>query len=378
MTTESHGNAALPANRLFLLGAGFSKAAGLPLADELLPLARDVARRWLSVKDYNHLDAAIGRYEEFVNATNPGTPFNLEAFGAWLDWQHVLRLKGSDTFSEYGNEAGLQLRWAIGKVLHDLTPKAADLPAVYLEFARRLTTSGRVLTLNYDLILERSLEAVGRRYRRFPGRYSEIHENYNVWDPDEPKELIIAKLHGSLDWTYFTQRDDSALGLRHLVEGPRPADDPLLRIAIIPTDRLPDYYATRASWSAHPTLLMAPSSAKPLAASPLIPLWDGVGNYAYMLAGFNVIGCSLPPGDPYVLQLAYDVGTDDGAARVKNAARPENARPWAQAPIKVVDRRTTLESANELRARFQFLDGAQTEFILDGFTSGVVDRVFST
>ncbi len=63
---------------------------------------------------------------------------------------------------------------------------------------------------------------------------------------------------------------------------------------------------------------------------------------------------------------------------VKNAARPENARPWAQAPIKVVDRRTTLESANELRARFQFLDGAQTEFILDGFTSGVVDRVFST
>jgi len=192
VSAEPDGDTALPGNRLFLLGAGFSKAVGLPLADELLPLTRKVARQWLSVKDYNHLDAAISEYEEFLQATDPGAAFNLEAFGAWMDWQHVLRLKGSDTFSEHGNMPGLQLRWAIGKVLRDLTPKSADLPSVYLEFARRLTTSDRVLTLNYDLILERSLEAVGLPYRRFPGRYSEIYETHSIGDPNEPAELIIA------------------------------------------------------------------------------------------------------------------------------------------------------------------------------------------
>jgi hypothetical protein len=167
------------------------------------------------------------------------------------------------------------------------------------------------------------------------------------------------------------------LGLRHLVEGPRPVDDPLSRIAVIPPEHLADYYASRNSWWAHPTLLLAPSSAKPLAGSPLIPLWDGVGNYAYSFAGFTVIGCSLPPGDPYVLQLAYDVGTNYGSARTKNAARPEDAWPWAQTPIKVVEHRATPKSANELRARFQFLDNAQTDFILDGFTIENLDRIFA-
>lgn len=90
------------------------------------------------------------------------------------------------------------------------------------------------------------------------------------------------------------------MNVRPLTEGPRPPDDPLLRIQVIVRENLAEYYTVPANWWRRPPLLMPPSQAKPLAASELVPLWDGVGLYSYMLGGFTVIGCSLPPGDPYI------------------------------------------------------------------------------
>jgi hypothetical protein len=158
-------------NRVFLLGAGFSKPAGLPLANELLDRIRTVARGFLSTPNgFSHLEGDLDRYEQYLADTDPTRSFDLEEFGAWLDWEHTLRLRGSDTFSPDGNRSSLQLRWAIGHVLHTSTP--ATLPGVYLEFARRLITSDVVLTLNYDLLLERALDEVGVPFRRFPQRSS--------------------------------------------------------------------------------------------------------------------------------------------------------------------------------------------------------------
>src|SRR5262249_50271589 len=159
--------------------------------------------------------------------------------------------------SEQGNEAGLQLRWAIGRVLHTATP--ADVPQVYLDFAGQLTKTDRVLTLNYDLLLERALDAVAVPYRRFPTRFSEGYDTHAVVDPDQPDEVVINKLHGSIDWTVFTGReDDLDATLRPVVEGPRPDNDALQRIAVIPPDRLDKYYSARRGWWAHPLLLFPP------------------------------------------------------------------------------------------------------------------------
>lgn len=358
-----------PPPRLFLLGAGFSKPAGLPLAAELVPLLLEVGDRHLSTGDgYNHLRNAVEGYREYLEETNPGTPFDLESFGAWLDWEHVLRLKGSDTFSEHGNEAGLQLRWAIGKVLFDRCP--AEIPELYLEFARRLTTRDRVMTLNYDLLLERALEAAGLPYRRFPGRFSEVHEFYATWDSDQPEELVILKLHGSIDWTYSSgQASQDVLGLQPLVQGPRPEGDGLTRVAVIARHALPYYYAEHNFWWRNPTLLLPPSTAKPLARSPLIPLWDGVGLYAYTLGGFTVIGCSLPPGDPYVLQLVHHIATDYACNRPAEMS-------WPQARMKLVDYRPTEAERNELIQRYRFMTPEHTDVLLDGLTLQSLDRIF--
>jgi hypothetical protein len=74
--------------RLFLLGAGFSQPAGLPLTAELPALVRQVADHHLATDDgYSHLANAMDRYEEYVAETNPSRAFDFEAYGAWLDWE---------------------------------------------------------------------------------------------------------------------------------------------------------------------------------------------------------------------------------------------------------------------------------------------------
>ncbi|MGZ6609194.1 MAG: hypothetical protein ACXVFI_19255 [Solirubrobacteraceae bacterium] len=357
----------LPTARLFILGAGFSKAAGMPLASELLPLVLDVAARYFRSKGFSHLEHALERYDAYVADVEPGRQFDLEEFGAWLDWEHTLRMKGSDTFSDHGNQAGLQLRWAIAKVLHDAMPRS--LPDVYLDFARQLTTTDRVLSLNYDLIVERSCEEVGLPYRRFPSRYSEVHEWYAVGDPDEPDELVIGKLHGSIDWLYRAGRDRQIETLP-LVDGPRVQDDPLLNVEVIGSNELESYYSTPSNWFKDPPVLMPPSRAKPLAASELVPLWDGAGLYSYMLGGLTVIGCSLPPGDPYMVQLMHHIATD------YVAGREAGGRVWPQRRLKVVDLRPSSDAVDELRTRFRFMDPAHTDFIFEGFTPQSLDSIF--
>ena len=61
-------------HRLFLLGAGFARPAGLPLASELVPLVRAAADEWLSVAredGYSHLNSAFDRYQTYLSEIDP-------------------------------------------------------------------------------------------------------------------------------------------------------------------------------------------------------------------------------------------------------------------------------------------------------------------
>ncbi|WP_277211993.1 SIR2 family protein [Isoptericola croceus] len=355
-------------NRVFLLGAGFSKPAGLPLATELLDRVVAVAQSRWSVDGSSHLERDLERYEKFLQDTDPGRAFDLEEFGAWLDWEHTLRLRGSDTWADEGNESTLQLRWAIGHVLHNATP--TDLPELYLDFARRLTTSDVVLTLNYDRLMERALDEVGLPYRRFPARFSEVYDTHCVVDSDHPPELLLSKLHGSLDWVQLPIHPKATLEVDSLVEGVRPSDDPLLGVGVIPSATLDYYYNDANAWWRSPPTLMAPSTAKPLARSTLVPLWDGILPMAYMRGSFATIGCSLPAGDPYVLRVAHHIATEIGAS-IDQA----NELPWPQTRMKVVDMRTDRVAVHELRERYRFMPSAHTDFILDGFSLDTLDQI---
>ncbi len=180
---------------------------------------------------------------------------------SYLDIEHYLGFRGSKTWSPEGNESQLMIRKAIGHVIHSRTPPADSLPDVYMRFAEALSVHDIVLTLNYDLVLENALTAIGKPFRRYPYRYKTITEHGGILDNDT-EEVILLKLHGSLDWfddrQYLERRSvRESQGVsskaihsifdnlkrytaKPLVEGFLPEEDTLKHIYSI--KRLDDYY----------------------------------------------------------------------------------------------------------------------------------------
>lgn len=364
-------------DRIVFLGAGFSKAAGLPLANELLDLVLVEIHRHFPGE--TKLDKSVVRYREFLKATTgEDGPIDIEEFGAYLDHAHILGLRGNDTWSEEGNEDQLMLRWGIGAVLHHATPAAADLPDVYHRFAAWLRPGDCVVTFNYDRIVESVLEAAGTPYRRFPSRWLDFE------DDSDDSEILILKLHGSLDWVdrrvfdagVAKQQDPAVRGyqLRHnLVFGSRPSiathklleagpsrDDALGTIQVV--EDLDAYYGNLNLSFHAPPLVLAPSPAKLLYGLPLRLLWGGLTLFPGVWGGLVVIGCSLPPGDPYTLQVLYELAT--GYAHSLDHPNPS----WGpQQRIKLIDKQVPGEAMDGFLDRYQFLDPEHTDMYLDGF-----------
>ena len=160
MVEQSH----LPHYRLFILGAGFSKPAGLPLARELLDSVRREVRRYSQERggEDGTLEQDIGEWTKLY----PKKRVDLERVLAYSHRKHYLRLRGSDESFEDGSRSIVAARRAIQRILIDRTP--ADTPSLYRRFSRHLSSNDLVLTFNYDTLLEQSLDAIGKLYTLTP------------------------------------------------------------------------------------------------------------------------------------------------------------------------------------------------------------------
>jgi len=116
---------------IYILGAGFSKPAGLPLATELW---REVYRRAAP------LTGSMAQFRE-----------DLEDF-IELDIEYHLTLRGSYTWSEDGNEAQVVAKTLIGQVIAERMPSKKAIPQLYLNFVRKLQPGDKILTFNYDVL----------------------------------------------------------------------------------------------------------------------------------------------------------------------------------------------------------------------------------
>ncbi len=184
--------------RVFILGAGFSKPAGMPLATEVLPLLDDELQldemrpwldglrerlAWLSgnqgqtdpfplnieqVFHYAHFDIEVHRLRQQLapvgRGDGPGTPWNqAESIEAWLSYlEDALR----DVILRCDNEC-------------DLAPLN--------RWAETVCERDAVLTFNYDTLVERALAGVDKRW------------NHGI-EGDEDAGIPVFKLHGSIDW----------------------------------------------------------------------------------------------------------------------------------------------------------------------------------
>lgn len=105
--------------RVFILGAGFSKPAGLPLADELW---QDILARsknlWGRANMLNEdLDSYIEYRKDCDGINLSRDTVNFEEFLGFLDIEHYLGLRGKDTWSRDGNEGQIVVKTLLGKCL---------------------------------------------------------------------------------------------------------------------------------------------------------------------------------------------------------------------------------------------------------------------
>lgn len=381
-----------PGFRIFVLGAGFSRLAGLPLASTLFTMVKALieSHHGKNTKFQRDLDEYIEYRKKADGVEINEHDVDLEALLSYLDIEHFLELRGSDTWSSEGNESQLMIRAAIGEVIQQQTPPADKLPPAYYRFAESLSVHDWVLTFNYDVILERALEYVGKPYRLFPHRFTHIGEHMNTSD-SEREEVVILKMHGSVDWFHDKQYREMRASLgprkpdgivlhsvfdfpdryktRPIVDGPRSADDPLQYLHKI--DRVDEYYGQNRGLEA--PFILSPSHVKFVYAEPLLSFWNGMGKSGGMNLGVNVIGFSLPPHDEYIrIGLYQMIGNYQGYSW--------NTR-WLGSTlkdyVKFVDFRSTDEGLAEYKQRYAFADALKSKFMFGGFGDEAVEFLFT-
>jgi SIR2-like domain len=91
-----------------------------------------------------------------------------------------------------------------------VTPSnTADPPDIYADFAEKLRPQDVIATFNYDLVLEKALQSIGKPFRRFPAVTRKCAARPLTGSPEiDRTEVVIVKLHGSLDWVDRSRFDE--------------------------------------------------------------------------------------------------------------------------------------------------------------------------
>lgn len=187
--------------RVFILGAGFSKPAGMPLPTEVLPLIaeelkldeNDDMRTWLD--DLRErlvwLSEAEGQADSFamnVEEVFHYAHFDIEAHRLSQQLEHVGRGDGPET--EWNNgESIVASLLCLEEALRDVILKrdnASDLAPIK-RWAEGVREGDAILTFNYDTLAERALAALNRPW------------NHGIESRGD-NGVSIFKLHGSIDW----------------------------------------------------------------------------------------------------------------------------------------------------------------------------------
>src|SRR5262249_5367464 len=101
--------------------------------------------------------AIMMRYQGKEQTTDIPSLVNYEEFLGYLDIEYHLGLRGSDTWSDDGNEAQVVAKTLIGQVIAERMPSKKAIPQLYLNFVRKLRPGDTILTFNCDVLLEHAL-----------------------------------------------------------------------------------------------------------------------------------------------------------------------------------------------------------------------------
>ncbi|MBN1554320.1 MAG: SIR2 family protein [Phycisphaerae bacterium] len=194
--------------RVFILGAGFSKQAGLPLSTELTSLVLDGPRlkeiddlqEWLA--DFkSRLADMEGTDKDFqlnIEQLMDFAEYDIELRRMWQQLCPVGRTWG-ETSWELAEGISAWLHYINEDIVHAIwdAQNGADLKAI-CKFADHLSSDDTVITFNYDTLVESALSQ-----KKQPWNHGlNDHENGGV---------AVLKMHGSIDWILLERKPEDEL-----------------------------------------------------------------------------------------------------------------------------------------------------------------------
>ena len=167
--------------RLFVLGAGFSAAAGVPMTGSLLASAMERFKAECP-GIFSRIDGYVRACFQFGNSDPDYTRLSLSEICTFLHYIELREYGGGERWSNAGSRENLALRFYLAKEIALSTPNVDQIPQLYRDFAAQLHPGDIVFSFNWDTLL--SLEAASMPYA------------YQV----EENRVTLIKLHGSINW----------------------------------------------------------------------------------------------------------------------------------------------------------------------------------
>jgi hypothetical protein len=298
-----------PVNTIFIVGAGASKQAGVPLMNEFIDVARALRRSddvGSHAADFDTVLAALSRMQ-VVHSKSQFDLQNIETVFSAFEFARVIKsFCGYDPISISGLAEA-----AKGFITHTVeatlnfpsSDSGPQTPVPYNNFValllalRKATAPHRVsvITFNYDFALDFAL-------RDYP------HINLGLTGQQQhADEIVLLKLHGSINWAFCGECATVVpISLDNFKDSMRRADYVKLN-----RFRFGHSFATLS----HCNIRVAP---KPFIAPPtwnkgtyhekLSPIWSLASTTLAKADNIIVIGYSLPETDMFFRQL-YALGT---------------------------------------------------------------------
>ncbi len=381
----------------FIIGAGFSVPAGLPLGNDLMKLVIEEAKKIPIGKGQKEtlFDTIINPdiedyiwYKELCGLKiNDVDCINMEDFISYLDLEHYLGLLGKNNWSKEGNRSQILIRNLISKIIYDRQLKVrGQTIKLYDDFVKKLKPYDLILTFNYDTIIETYLERNKIPFRYHWSIYKDIDAKGEVTLNSDDEAIILLKVHGSIDWfsrdgfdrslEYVTRQGHPEYAFHTVFKNPHIyLPTPIIKGKIHPKDPMKNIfrcnYMERYFKDYEPVkespLIISPSSNKLLYMQQLRELWDGFYGTAMFSKNFTIIGFSLPQHDEYIRLPLYRA--------IYNFQYSETNPGYERNKLKVIDFKKTTGDQNAFKSNYSILDESKTDFYFEGFEENIVRKL---
>jgi hypothetical protein len=309
------------------VGAGLSRALGLPNTAELLTGVLSLARRSRRWRQTEHLPARIDAASKFFypDAENKGyRPDVVDFFSALRTYIDV----GSGLSGGFRDAPELfrALKFAIAQLLVDGTRDIDAKLQTGHPFLNQIVQPGNVVvTSNWDLVLERyaALNGVPVRLRGY-----------------DSSEFVVLKLHGSVDWCTagrrsrsYTDSSYAALTEQLFARSRRRLRVPQARDAVIRIRALEDWPRAWSTISSRALDLHMVTMARGKSGDlgPLQEVWRDAYGALSRASRLEIVGYSLPDDDIEIRTLLRaSILRGDGPSRLvtRNPATDVHERVW--------------------------------------------------